>query len=51
MDKIDFPSNSFEEYLIDSVKGFDDKTLVYVDGEDLRTAAAAKRFLSFMIRS
>ena len=45
MDKIDFPANSFEQFMVDSIKGYDNKTLVYVDGEDLRTAIAAAEFV------
>ena len=44
MNKIDFPANSFEQFMIDSIKGYDNKTLVYVDGQDMRTAIAAAEF-------
>jgi phosphate acetyltransferase len=47
MEKIVFPSHDFEQSLIDSAKGYDNKILVYVDGEDPRTAVAAKGFLKF----
>ena len=47
MKKIVFPSHDFEQFLIDSARGYDNKILVYIDGEDPRTAAAAKRFLKF----
>jgi len=47
MDKIDFPANSFEQFMVDSIKGYDDRTLVYVDGEDIRTAIAAAGFVKF----
>ncbi len=45
MYKITFPANSFEQFMVDSVKGYDDKTLVYADGDDLRTAIAAAEFV------
>ena len=45
MDKIDFPANSFEQFMVDSIKGYDDKILVYVDGDDIRTAIAAAEFV------
>jgi len=47
MNKIDFPANSFEQFMVDSIKGYDDKTLVYVDGDDLRTAIAAAEFIKY----
>jgi len=47
MDKIKFPANSFEDFMVDSIKGYDDKTLVYVDGYDLRTAIAVAEFVKF----
>lgn len=47
MDKINFPENKFEEFMVDTIKGYDNKTLVYVDGEDIRTAIAAKEFVKF----
>jgi phosphate acetyltransferase len=43
----DFPSNEFEEYMIESVKVFDDRTIVYVDGEDIRLAHALKLFKEY----
>jgi len=45
MNKIDFPANKFEQFMIDSIKGYDNKTLVYVDGQDPRTAIAAAEFV------
>ena len=45
MDKITFPANKFEQFMIDSIKGYDDKILVYVDGDDIRTAIAAVEFV------
>lgn len=47
MEKIRFPAHDFEQFMIDAVQGYDDKTLVYVDGEDLRTAMAAAEFVKF----
>jgi phosphate acetyltransferase len=45
MDKITFPANKFEQFMVESVKNYDDKTLVYVDGDDIRTAIASKEFV------
>jgi len=45
MDKITFPANKFEQFMVDSIKNYDDKTLVYVDGDDIRTAIAAAEFV------
>ena len=45
MDKITFPANKFDQFMIDSIKGYDNKTLVYVDGDDIRTAIAAVEFV------
>ena len=45
MDKITFPANKFEQFMVESVKNYDDKTLVYVDGDDIRTAIAAAEFV------
>jgi len=47
MDKINFPANKFEQFMVDSIKGYDDKTLVYIDGDDIRTAIAAVEFIKF----
>lgn len=47
MNDIKFPANKFEQFMVDSIKGYDDKTLVYVDGDDLRTAIAVKEFVKF----
>lgn len=47
MDTIRFPANGFEEFMIDSIRGYDNKTLVYVDGEDIRTAIAAAEFVKY----
>ena len=47
MKEISFPENKFEQFMIDSIKGYNDKTLVYVDGEDKRTAIAAKEFIKY----
>jgi phosphate acetyltransferase len=43
MKKIAFPDNRFEQFMVDSVRGTD-KILVYVDGDDPRTAVAAAEF-------
>ena len=45
MDKITFPANKFEQFMVDSIKNYDDKTLVYVDGDDIRTAIATVEFV------
>ena len=45
MDKITFPANKFEQFMVESIKNYDDKTLVYVDGDDIRTAIAAAEFV------
>ena len=45
MDKITFPANKFEQFMIESIKGYDNKTLVYVDGDDIRTAIAIAEFI------
>ena len=45
VDKINFPDNEFEEFMVDSIKDYNDKTLVYVDGNDIRTAIAAEKFV------
>ena len=45
MNKIDFPANKFEQFMVDSIKDYDDKTIVYVDGDDIRTAIAAAEFV------
>ncbi|HAJ95268.1 MAG TPA: hypothetical protein DCP02_03445, partial [Actinobacteria bacterium] len=47
MNKIDFPANSFEQFMLDVIKGYNNKTLVYVDGDDIRTAIAAAEFIKF----
>lgn len=47
MKEISFPENKFEQFMIDSIKGYDDKNLVYMDGEDIRTAIAAKEFIKY----
>ena len=47
MDKITFPANKFEQFMVDSIKGYDDKTLVFVDGSDIRTAIAAAEFIKY----
>jgi phosphate acetyltransferase len=44
MEKITFPHNEFEQFMVDSVKDLE-KTLVYVDGDDPRTAVAAAKFI------
>ena len=43
----DFPSNEFEEYMIESAKAFNHRTIVYVDGEDIRLAHALKLFKKY----
>ena len=43
MEKMAFPDNRFEQFMVDSVRDTD-KTLVYVDGDDPRTAVAAAEF-------
>jgi phosphate acetyltransferase len=43
MDKIKFPSNSFEEYMVSSLKDLK-KRIVFVDGVDPRLAEAIKIF-------
>ena len=46
MNKIDFPVNDFDYFLIDSVKK-SNKSLVFVDGEDMRTVIALKELKKF----
>lgn len=47
MDNKDFPSSNFEKYIVDSVKDYDDKVIVYVDGQDIRLAHALKLFKTY----
>ena len=47
MNKINFPENKFEEFMVDTIRGYDNKTLVYVDGVDMRIAIAAREFVKF----
>ena len=44
MDKINFPVNRFEEFMAGSIKGYH-RTIVYVDGNDIRTAIAALKLV------
>jgi len=44
MKEINFPANTFDEFLIASVKHLN-KRLVFADGEDIRTAIAARELI------